>query len=85
MTCKNTISEKISLLTFALLLIAPFSFVSAQTVQIDQNVVVSPIKQQIKIKQKSKRVSGGNDQSAEKSIAVDAKVNISLCVSEGKL
>jgi hypothetical protein len=79
MTRKNYIARKISLLIFTLFLFAPFSFLSAQTVEAERKIVVSPIKQ------KSKTVSGGNDQPTEKSIAVDGKVNISLCVSEGKL
>ncbi len=72
-------------MTFALFLLAPFSFLSAQTVEVKPKVVVVPDKQKFKIKQKSKIISDGNDATAEKSIAVDAKVNISLSVCEGKL
>ncbi len=85
MTCKNTIIKKMSLLTFALFLFAPLSFVSAQIIETKPKVVVAPVKQKLKIKQKGKIVEVGNDSTAEKSITVDARVNISLCVSEGKL
>lgn len=85
MICKNTIARKIILLTFALFFLAPFSFLSAQTADIKQKVIVSPAKQKIKVKQKIKRVSGDNDEAAEKSIAVDAKAKVQLCVSTGKL
>ncbi len=79
----NTITQKISLTIFALLLLTPFSFAYAQTAEAEPKIVVAPVKQ--KFKRKYKKVTGGNETSAEKSIAVDAKVNISLCVSDGKL
>lgn len=82
----NKIALKLSLLTLALFLIAPFSFLQAQTGEILQpKVLIVPGKQKFKVKQKIKNVSSGDDASAEKSIAVDAKVNVQLCVSEGKL
>ena len=78
MNFTTTIRRKICLLAFALFLAAPLFFVSAQT------PVVSPVKEKTKIKQKT--VSTDGDRlPAEKSIAVDAKVNISLCVTEGNL
>lgn len=77
----NTIVRKISLTAFALLLFAPFSFAFAQ----EPKVVVVPERQKYKYKQKAKKTIGGSGTFAEKSIAVDAKINISLCVSEGNL
>ena len=85
MTCKNIIIRKISLLTFAIFLFAPLSFVSAQIIETKPKVVVAPVKEKFKVKQKGKIVEVGNDSIAEKSITVDPRVNISLCVSEGKL
>ena len=76
---KNIIAQKICLLTFTLFLLAPFSFLSAQIVEVKPKVVIAPNKQKIKA------VFNENTQSAEKSIAVDAKVNVQLCVSYGKL
>jgi Putative adhesin len=85
MISKNTIVQKISLLAFALFFLTPFSFLSAQTTEVKPKVVIVPNKQKFKIKQKIKTVSNENSSSAEKSIAVDSKVSVSLCVSEGKL
>ena len=85
MTCKNIIIKKMSLLTFALFLFAPLSFVSAQIIETKPKVIVAPVKEKIKIKQKGKIVEVEDDSTAEKSITVDPRVNISLCVSEGKL
>ena len=79
----NTITQKISLTIFALLLFSPLSFVYAQTEEVKPKIVVAPVKQ--KFKRKYKKVMGGSETSAEKSIAVEANVNISLCVSEGNL
>jgi len=79
----NTITQKISLTIFALLLFSPFSFAYAQTAEVKPKIVVAPVKQ--KFKRKYKKVMSGSETSAEKSIAVDASVNISLCVSEGNL
>lgn len=79
----NTITQKISLIIFALLLFSPFSFAYAQTAEVQPKIVVAPVKQ--KFKRKYKKVKSGSETSAEKSIAVDANVNISLCVSEGNL
>jgi len=85
MTFRNTITRKISLTVFSLLCLAPFSFISAQIVEIKPKVVVAPAGQTVRVKRKNKKVVGGRETFAEKSIAVDAKVNISLCVSEGNL
>jgi hypothetical protein len=85
MTCKNIIVKKMSLLTFVLFLFAPLFFVSAQIIETKPKVIAAPIKEQLKIKQKGKIIEVENDSTAEKSITVDPRVNISLCVSEGKL
>ena len=79
----NIITQKISLTVFALLLFSPFSFAYAQTPEVEPKIVVTPVKQ--KFKRKYKKVTSGSETSAEKSIAVDSNVNISLCVSEGSL
>ena len=47
--------------------------------------MVTPAGQKVKVKRENKTATGGSDAFAEKSIAVDARVNISLCVSEGNL
>ena len=85
MTFRNTITRKISLAVFSLLCLAPFSFISAQIVEIKPKVVVAPAGQKVRVKRRNKKVVDGRETFAEKSIAVDAKVNISLCVSEGNL
>jgi hypothetical protein len=88
MACINIIIKKMSFLTFALLLFAPFSFVSAQFAESKPKVVVSEtVKQKSKIKHESEIIKADDDEdaNAEKSILVDPRVNISLCVSEGKL
>lgn len=79
----NTHTQKISLTMFALLLFSVFSFAYAQTAEVQTKIVVAPVKQ--KFKRKYKKVTSEEQTSAEKSIAVDAAVNISLCVSEGNL
>lgn len=84
MTFSNTITRKISLAIFALLLFAPYCFVSAQTAEVEPKVIVTvPVKQ--KFKRKHKKMATGNETSVEKSIAVDVQVNITLCVAEGNL
>ncbi len=82
---QNTVARMSCLLIFALFLLAPFSFVSAQIIETEGKIVVSPVKQRIRVKQKSKGVSDNSDQPAEKLIVVDAKVKLQLCVSTGKL
>jgi hypothetical protein len=84
MTFRNIITRKLSLLALAVFFIASCSFVSAQTIEVKPKVVVSPVKLKFKRKYKKPK-SGEGETSAEKSIAVDAKVNISLCVAEGNL
>ena len=83
MTFTDTITRKISFAIFALLLFAPFSFSTAQTAEVEPKVVVAPVKQ--KFKRKYRKATSGSETSDEKSIAVDAKVNITLCVAEGNL
>jgi hypothetical protein len=82
MVCRNTIARKINLLTFALFLLAPFSFLSAQSIKVDTRVAPAPVK---KINRNIRGISRESSPSAEKSIAVDAKVKVSLHVCEGKL
>jgi len=79
----DTITQKISLTIFALLFFSPFSFAYAQTAEVKPKIVIVPAKQ--KFKRKYKKVTSGSEISVEKSIAVDANVNISLCISEGNL
>lgn len=78
----NISLRKISLGVFALFLFAPLFFVSSQVVVSPPNIIGVP---RPIIKPKVKTVLEDGEMSAEKSIAVDAKVNISLCVSEGKV
>ena len=85
MTLINIITRKFSLVIIALCVLAPLTFISAQNTVVEPKIVVSPAKSKIKIKQKSRRAINGEETSAEKSIAVDAKVNITLCVLEGTL
>lgn len=80
---KNPMARRFSLLTIALVLLAPLCFVSAQTVQVKSNAAVAPDK--TKIKRKIKPQFDENDETVEKSIAVDAKVTLQLCISGGKL
>jgi len=79
----NTIVRKISLAAFAVLLFAPVSF--AQIVEGKPKVIVAPARQTVRAERKNKKKADGSDTIAEKAINVDAKVNISLCVSEGNL
>ncbi len=89
MTRINIIARRISFVIFATLLLAPFSFSFAQTIEVNRKVdvrpkvVVTPIKR--KLKRNHKKVPSGSETSAEKSIVVDPKVNISLCITEGNL
>lgn len=85
MTLKNTTLRKFSLLAFALLLFASFPFVRAQSIEVHPNAVVVPVKGKLKVKRKLKEITSDEGTPVEKSIAVDAKVNVSLCVSEGRL
>jgi len=83
MTFEITIARKISLAIFAVIFCVPFSSVLAQATQGESKVITAPFKQ--KFKRKYRKVIGGSESSAEKSITVDAKVNIRLCVTEGIL
>lgn len=83
MISMKTIGRTVSVVIFALVVSAPFSQMSAQTVEAAPKVIVAPPNQKIRTGQKKGRAA--NETAAEKSIAVDAKVNISLCVSAGRL
>jgi len=83
MTFINKTLRKIGLAVLALLVFAPFSLIYNQTAEVESKVVVKSIKE--KSKKYYKKLKGENETSAEKSITVDAKVNISLCVEEGNL
>lgn len=77
----NISLRKISLALLALFLFAPLCFVSSQIVGTPKIIKVPrPI-----ITSKVKTVLEDGETSAEKSIVVDTKVNISLCVSEGRV
>ncbi len=82
MICKNTVARKLVLSTIALFLFAPFSFFSAQTVNVAPKAVIAPVK---KIHRVVKSVPDDGNATAEKSIAVDSKVIVSLRVCEGKI
>jgi hypothetical protein len=73
------LSPKINIAIFIGIFCFTLISVAAQTVKIEPRVVID------KDKFKVKTVVVGDTGTAEKSVAVDAKVNISLCVSEGKL
>lgn len=69
------LSPKINILIFIGIFCFSLIPAAAQTVKVEPRAVVA-----------KKKISGGGvNNSAEKSIAVDTKVNISVCVSEGKL
>ncbi|MGI8788051.1 MAG: DUF4097 family beta strand repeat-containing protein [Pyrinomonadaceae bacterium] len=76
---KNKAARNIRISIFAFLIAALFSIVSAQTVKVETNA------DGLVIKNKIKTIINTDDASTEKSITVDAKVNIQLCVSNGKL
>lgn len=86
-TLTDTTVRKISRAIFGLMIFAALSPVFAQkeeTNVVKPEVVVTPLKQ--KIRQRNRPVTvGALETFAEKSIRVDAKVNISLCVAEGRL
>lgn len=81
----NIITRKISAAVFALIFFAPFSIAPAQIVQTEPKIVVVPPDQKIRVREKTEKILKAGQTAAEKSIAVDAKVNISLCISEGRL
>lgn len=73
----NITARKITLIIFALLLFGGSSSF-AQTIRVEPKVKIEKIEPRVK-------VTTGDGKDTEKSIVVDEKVNISLCVSEGKL
>lgn len=73
------LSPKINIPLFIGIFCFTLFSVAAQTVKVEPKVFID------KDKFKVKTVVVGNTGAVEKSVAVDAKVNISLCVSEGKL
>ena len=85
----NTTARKISRAIFGLLIFAALSPAFAQEKsKVKPAIAPVPITQKVKVKvkQKSRPVTvGAMETFAEKSIRVDAKVNISLCVAEGRL
>ena len=83
MTLVNAVVRKISLAVFAVFICAPFSAVSSQTAKVESKFVAAPFKQNFI--QRHKKAIDESESAAEKSIAVDAKVNINLCVIEGSL
>lgn len=85
MAFRNTITRQFSLLALAFFLAAPFSMAFAQKVEVEPKIVIAPLKQKTKVERKSVRTSVGEQTSVEKSIVVDPKVNVSLCVAEGNL
>lgn len=74
----NIFGRKIGSAVFTLTIFAAFSF--AQSTEVAPRVIVPG-----KIKNKAKAKIDGKDTFAEKSIEVDAKINISLCVAEGNV
>lgn len=78
--------KKIKAIALPLILFT-FVFASGVFAQVTKpKEVIKPKEVKEKNKEKSKKtIVNENDTPAEKSIAVDAKVNISFCVSEGKL
>jgi hypothetical protein len=84
-TSINTIVRKISLAAVALLFFAFFPFtIFAQPGEPSPKTVIAPKPEKYKDITKSKRTIE-NETFAEKSIFVDAKINISLCIAEGNL
>jgi hypothetical protein len=85
MAFKNIITRQLSLLALAVFLAVPLSAVFAQTVKVEPKIVIAPFKQKMKVERKSVSRSVSVETSAEKSIVVDPRVNVSLCVTEGNL
>ncbi|MCY7347983.1 MAG: DUF4097 domain-containing protein [Pyrinomonadaceae bacterium] len=81
----STTARQISFLIGAFFLFAPFCRMFAQTVPVEPKIVIAPANQKVATKQNRNKVFRGSETSAEKSIVVDAKVNISLCIAEGRL
>ncbi len=81
MICKNIFAGNSSALACAFFILLIFTPVFAQQTQ----PPVSPKLPKIKIWRTTKVYRNESSKPAEKSIAVDPKVNISLCVSDGKV
>ena len=79
-TDKYRFKNKAFGIIFCLIFFVSAGFSSAQTMSVSPPRPPKPLSQKT-----SKKTNNQNGASAEKSIAVDAKVNVSLCVSEGKL
>lgn len=75
----KTLSPKLNVIIFIGILCFTLISAVAQTVKVEPRIVIE------KDKSKVKTEISNNNGAAEKSVPVDAKVNISLCVSEGKL
>jgi len=82
MNLTNTIVRKIGQALVAALLFAPFFVISAQIVKVEPKAVTQTSQT---FERNFTRTYIEDGKAAEKSIAVDAKVNISLCVTEGNL
>lgn len=85
MTFAKITARRFCILSFALFFAVPFSAVFAQATKDDPIGVAAPAKQKIKIEPRSRRVFGGKRVFSEKSIVVDPKVIVYLCVAEGNL
>lgn len=83
MVCKILFTGNSSALTCAFFILSIFTPVFAQQTQ-SPAAPVSP-KAKIKVWKTTKIARNESSKPAEKSIAADAKVNVSLCVSEGKI
>lgn len=81
----NAVYKKIGLVFLAFVIGALFSQVPAQIVETAPRIVILPPNQKNGVNQKSRKSVVDDNAVAEKSIVVDAKVNISLCVAEGRL
>ena len=75
----KTLSPKLNVIIFIGIFCFTLISAVAQTVKVEPRIVIE------KDKSKVKTEISNNNGAAEKSVPVDAKVNISLCVSEGKL
>lgn len=81
----DKITRKFSLVLLGLLIFAPFSRAVSQKTEGDSRVLIMPRISKHKIERKNVGLPSGDDTFSEKSIAVDQKVNIYLCVAEGNL
>ncbi len=82
MNTLRTVAQKIGSVIFTALLFASFSLIDAQIVKVETKSVVSVTENNFK---RDYQTFLNGETSAEKSIVVDAKVNVSLCVAEGNL